>query len=424
MNSAKRERHRQYLLEAAAAIVARDGLSGLTFRAAADEVGTTTAPFTYAFGTKEKLLGEVARYAWESVWGPVDATDRDVPAGADAATLLRDRFGRSLPLEHPPPIGLRVYAEIFFQNLRDPAVAPILEESATWSRRLRHRHVALLRAAQREGLIDAAHDPTQLVWPFYQLVGGLLVESLYYPDHLPPRLLPRLWERGFSALMESRPATHPPSPFPVAPAHSPSPDADPHTDALLDAAMAIVARDGLNGLTFRAAARAIGTTTAPFTYAFGSKAAMLEALGHRLFFDVWDPLLAAAPLTEGESAVDRLRRIYERALPLHRPVRPELRAYAEIFFQNLRNPELGRTRSASVAWSKPVNRAIGRVVKEAQERGEIDVAGSTSELLVLLDAIAGGLLIVGLHYPRYLPAARLRANWTTMFSALTGTDSR
>lgn len=121
--------------------------------------------------------------------------------------------------------------------------------------------------------------------------------------------------------------------------------------------------------------------------------------------------------------LDRLRLRYERALPLHRPVRSELRAYAELFFQNLRNPELARTRATSVDWSKTINRDLARLVDDARDAGEITGEGRASDLLILLDAIAGGLLIVGLHYPRYLPAARLRANWATIFAALTGSDS-
>ena len=429
MKPAARARHRQHLIEAATAIIARDGLTGLTFRAAADEVGTTTAPFTYAFGSKDVLLREVARYAWESVWGPLDDRSPPVASNADALTLLRERLERSVPLERPVPIGLRAYAEIFFQNLRDPQIAPILAGSSDWSRRGRQRHVALIRAAQRQGMIDTGHDPNHLIWPFYQLVGGLLVESLYYPDHLPASLVPKLWNRGFTALAESPPVepdrSVPPVTRSTAPHQADDPHADdPHAAALVDVAMRVVARDGLSGLTFRAAARELGTTTAPFTYAFGSKAAMLEALGRRVFFDVWDPSLTTAPLAPGESPLERLRTIYERSLPLDRPVRPELRAYAEIFFQNLRNPELARTRTASVSWSKPISRNVARIARQAGERGEVATDGRMSELLVLLDAIAGGLLIVGLHYPRYLTAARLRANWSTTFSALAIANER
>jgi AcrR family transcriptional regulator len=419
MKPANRARHRRHLVEAATAIVARDGLAGLTFRSAADEVGTTTAPFTYAFGTKDDLLLAVARHAWESVWGPIDDPASSAEGQADAVERLRLLLERSVPLMQPAPMGLRAYAEIFFQNLRDPSLRPILAESSEWSRLLRRRHVALLRAAQKDGAIDRRHDPNHLVWPFYQLVGGLLVESLYYPDHLPPKLLPRLWERGFSALVASRP-TAANSPIAV---HAANPTGDrvddPHMESLIDAALEVVARDGLSGLTFRAAARELGTTTAPFTYAFGSKSAMLEALGERVFFDVWPletPPMDATPL-------DRLRLRYERALPLHRPVRSELRAYAELFFQNLRNPELARTRATSVDWSKTINRDLARLVDDARDAGEITGEGRASDLLILLDAIAGGLLIVGLHYPRYLPAARLRANWATIFAALTGSDS-
>ena len=72
-------------------------------------------------------------------------------------------------------------------------------------------------------------------------------------------------------------------------------------DALLDAAERIVERDGLDALTVRGVADAVGTTTRAVYTAYGSKDALLVALGRRAF-DLLGARIEAQPRTADPAA--------------------------------------------------------------------------------------------------------------------------
>ena len=54
------EQRKVRLVGIARDVIARDGVAGCTFRRLAAAAGTSTRPFTHAFGTRENLLREVA----------------------------------------------------------------------------------------------------------------------------------------------------------------------------------------------------------------------------------------------------------------------------------------------------------------------------------------------------------------------------
>jgi AcrR family transcriptional regulator len=71
--------------------------------------------------------------------------------------------------------------------------------------------------------------------------------------------------------------------------------------ALLDAAERIVERDGLEALTVRKVAATVGTTTRAVYTVYGSKDALLVALGNRAF-DLLRTEIAAHPTTDDPAA--------------------------------------------------------------------------------------------------------------------------
>jgi AcrR family transcriptional regulator len=72
-------------------------------------------------------------------------------------------------------------------------------------------------------------------------------------------------------------------------------------DALLDAAERIVERDGLDALTVRKVAETVGTTTRAVYTVYGSKDALVVALGSRAF-DLLRAEIAAHPTTADPAA--------------------------------------------------------------------------------------------------------------------------
>ena len=80
---------RRAILEAGAVVVARHGFDGLTYRAVAQQAGTTHGAVGYHFNTREKLIHEVALEARRSAAAGASIVPADADLDSFAADLAR-----------------------------------------------------------------------------------------------------------------------------------------------------------------------------------------------------------------------------------------------------------------------------------------------------------------------------------------------
>jgi AcrR family transcriptional regulator len=106
-------------------------------------------------------------------------------------------------------------------------------------------------------------------------------------------------------------------------------------DALLDATLRVVARDGFDGLTYRAVAKEAGTTHGLVSYHFGSREALVHEAAAKASRQAVD---GAALMPEGAAPEDFVR---DLSASVERDLHTHLFQY-EMALQSRRRPDLGR----------------------------------------------------------------------------------
>jgi AcrR family transcriptional regulator len=178
---------RQRLLAVAFRVTARDGLAGLSFRSLAREAGTSTTPFTYAFGTRERLLSEMVRATWEGIFAVRELASR-IPSPVD-------RFFAEWSTEFSDEPGQidreRVYYELHHEALVDPVLAGLLLDGDAEGF---EAGVALVGAGQEQGLVRADVSASDLVDTLYAVADGIGLRRVHFAEKRAAGYRVALWE--------------------------------------------------------------------------------------------------------------------------------------------------------------------------------------------------------------------------------------
>jgi AcrR family transcriptional regulator len=183
---------RQSILQAAEAVLLRDGLDALTLDAIAAELGLTKQGLYYHYPSKEALLAELALQEWTAAAEAVHAATEAAATAADALeALVRGyvaRYAQRLPMFRLATQG----------SLLSPLAASLARQQLELIRPLNDRMYGpterLLRAAQLAGRADPALDPRRLAFVAHTSAMGLLtmqlmVSSVDDPLRHPPMAL-------------------------------------------------------------------------------------------------------------------------------------------------------------------------------------------------------------------------------------------
>jgi DNA-binding transcriptional regulator YbjK len=172
-------------------------------------------------------------------------------------------------------------------------------------------------------------------------------------------------------------------------------------DALTDAGITTLAREGSRGLTHRAVDRAAGVAEGSTSYYFRTREALLGALVERLA-ELDTAVLPQLPATGAETFADGLTDLIEQMLTSGRD---RLLARYELTLEATRRPELRESLDTGT-------RAIEQLLADRLDAlGAPDPTGRAADLLALLD----GLL---------LPRVATRPDRTTTRPALRATVGR
>jgi AcrR family transcriptional regulator len=157
------------LLDAAEAILAAEGLEGLTVRRVADEVGTTTRAVYSSLGSKEALLAGLGARAFELLGAQVAAVPRSDDPAADLVAAGTVGF-RDWALHHP------ALFRVGFQH-------QVLVPQEVWSRfgtsaeRALDALRDLIRRVQEAGGLGG-RTLEEATWQFHALCEGLTIMDL------------------------------------------------------------------------------------------------------------------------------------------------------------------------------------------------------------------------------------------------------
>jgi AcrR family transcriptional regulator len=186
---------RDALLRAAERILERDGIQGLTLRAAAREAGVSHAAPKNHFGDMTGLLTDLAAVGFERIAATMAAAQRETdPAGARLVSAGRSyvAFARAYP-------GL---FQLMYRSERLDMSRPTLRDAVATSGRVLYGAVGAVRReplAQELTLAQAAHVTS--VWSFVHGFAMLLLDgrlarimSRLPPDTGPDALLDLMLE--------------------------------------------------------------------------------------------------------------------------------------------------------------------------------------------------------------------------------------
>ena len=195
------DQRRARLIDVAREVIAEQGVAACTFRTLAKAAGTSTRPFTHAFGTRDALLRAVALTTWDdseiSVHEPITEIERpDYWNCIDELVRMGEAW---LPLSDERTSGERIYIEIVMFSLNHPELR---RELLSFSYAA-NAHVAVIIAeGQRRKQVRTDRTAHELVMSFWSYHEGLAFSSLYETEALPRELVQGLWRDGVRRLLQ------------------------------------------------------------------------------------------------------------------------------------------------------------------------------------------------------------------------------
>jgi AcrR family transcriptional regulator len=166
----------QRIVDAMRESVATRGAAGSTFEHVAREAGVSRGLLHYYFGTKERLLVEVVRRDAELRVALLD----ERLAGAKTVDNVIDGLLASLTemIENDPAFFLLLY-ELFSAGRRNP---DIRHEVGQLFERTRSHVAEVLKAKEREGVLDLRYDAEAVVSYLFAVGDGFALQALSDPE--------------------------------------------------------------------------------------------------------------------------------------------------------------------------------------------------------------------------------------------------
>jgi AcrR family transcriptional regulator len=157
------------------------------------------------------------------------------------------------------------------------------------------------------------------------------------------------------------------------------------------AALNVISRDGLEGLTLREVAREAGFTTGALTHYFQSKDEVLIAASEHAAYEVRVPMDEVAL---GASAREALRQLLYTALPTSTIMKGRWRFWVAFWERAAHSPQVGRVmRERYFEWSNRIATLIRRAQEQGEAPREVDANRTSRELVALVDGIGVQVLI-------------------------------
>jgi AcrR family transcriptional regulator len=154
-------------------------------------------------------------------------------------------------------------------------------------------------------------------------------------------------------------------------------------ERLLDAAVRLIAREGIDNVRIARIAAEAGVSAGLVHYHFDSRDALLEEAIEHSYERAGDMRLAA--LADGANAAQRLRAMIDQCLPSDRPLREDWVLWVELWLRGARDPAL---RPVAARLYARLHAWFAEALAEGIAAGELracDVDRMSDRLLALID---------------------------------------
>lgn len=193
--STKRDRSVEELLDLAIEVIAEEGLAACTFRNLAARAGTSTTVFTYRFGTRTNLVGQVLTRAFSLGWEEMRLGELEHP---DPIRRLYEIGLSDLQLKEEIDPYKRAYVEILLAVPREPE---LMESLMALDESFLNSYQVLIERAQALGMIDSGLDPYGLTLAIWSVIDGLNLNRYAYREGLGPKELEFYFRRMFEGIV-------------------------------------------------------------------------------------------------------------------------------------------------------------------------------------------------------------------------------
>ena len=162
---------RKLFAAAALAVIAREGLEGLTMRVVAKEAGFTTGALTHYFQSKDELLIAASEAGADVVRPEMD----DAATGASARGALRDLLYTVLPTSPAMKAQWRFWVAFWERAAHSPQVQRVMRERYF---EYTNRVATVIRRSQEQGETPRDVDAEAVAREVIALIDGIGVQVM------------------------------------------------------------------------------------------------------------------------------------------------------------------------------------------------------------------------------------------------------
>jgi AcrR family transcriptional regulator len=194
-NHGKKEWSVEELLDLTIDLIAEEGLTACTFRNLAKRADVSTTTFTYRFGTRSNLIGQVLARSFSHGWEELGLGDIDHP---DPVRRLYEIGLADLQLREEFDNYKRAYAEILIAAPRDPELMETMRKA---DQSYMDPFFQLIKRAQESEEISPELDAEVLSLTIWSVVDGLNINRYAYPEVLGVKELEFQFRRIFEGIV-------------------------------------------------------------------------------------------------------------------------------------------------------------------------------------------------------------------------------
>jgi AcrR family transcriptional regulator len=157
------------------------------------------------------------------------------------------------------------------------------------------------------------------------------------------------------------------------------------------AALAVISREGLEGLTMRDVAKEAGFTTGALTHYFQSKDEVLIAVSEH-GAEIVRPMMDEA--ATGVSAREALRDLLHTILPTTTAMKAQWRCWLAFWERGVHSPQVQRVmRERYFEYMSRVSKVIRRAQEQGEAPADLDVEHVAREIIALVDGLSVQVLL-------------------------------
>ncbi len=168
-------------------------------------------------------------------------------------------------------------------------------------------------------------------------------------------------------------------------------DHDERRDIFAEAALRVIMKEGIAGLTVRRVSQEAGFTTGALTHYFQSKDQLLVQASELSARLVRQRMANAETMTP---ALEAIRQVVAMALPITAERRSTWKIWVGFWERSSYDADVARTmRDRYVEWRERLGRLLKRAQAEGDVSADIDIAQAATALVALVDGIGVGVLL-------------------------------